>query len=161
MIPLHEPILGAFQMKKYERILLALDLKEEDDEKVCNHCIALAEGLGAEVSLVHAVEPIMGYGYGEATSSETLEKAREQMETSAKARVAEIGEKLSVQPENQHVATGFVKKVILDTSKQVSADLIVVGTHGRHGISALFFGDTAGDMVHNSKCDVLAVPLKS
>ena len=145
-------------MKKYERILLAVDLKEEDDEKVCNHCLSLAESTGAEITIVHAVEPITSYG-NSGFNAFNIDRVQSDLEHMAEDQVGKIADSLSVPLERQYVLTGFVKDVILKTSKKISADLIVVGSHGRHGISALFFGDTAGDMVHNSLCDVLTVPL--
>ena len=38
-------------------------------------------------------------------------------------------------------------------------DLIVVGSHGRHGL-ALLLGSTANDVLHGAPCDVLAVRLQ-
>lgn len=145
-------------MKKYEKILLAVDLKTEDDGKVCEHCLSLAESAGAEITIVHAVEPITSYG-NTGFSALNIDRVQRELEQMAEDQVATIGEQLSVPLDRQYVVTGFVKDVIIQTSKKVSADLIVVGSHGRHGISALFFGDTAGEMVHNSMCDVLTVPL--
>ena len=40
-----------------------------------------------------------------------------------------------------------------------ACDLIVVGSHGRHGL-ALLLGSTANDVLHGAPCDVLAVHLK-
>lgn len=37
--------------------------------------------------------------------------------------------------------------------------MIVVGSHGRHGL-ALLLGSTANDVLHGAPCDVLAVSLK-
>ena len=42
------------------------------------------------------------------------------------------------------------------TAHQIAADLIVVGSHGRHGI-ALLLGSTANGVLHGAPCDVLAV----
>jgi len=39
------------------------------------------------------------------------------------------------------------------------ADLIVIGSHGRHGLQRLL-GSTATPVLHNAKCDVLAVRIK-
>jgi universal stress protein A len=149
---------GGFIMKKYDKILLAVDLRAEDDGKVCEHCLSLAESTGAEITIVHAVDPITSYG-NTGFSALNIDRVQTELEQMAEDQVAVIGEKMSIPLDRQYVLTGFVKAVILKTSKKISADLIVVGSHGRHGISALFFGDTAGDVVHNSLCDVLTVPL--
>ena len=145
-------------MKGYEKILLAVDLKTDDDEKVCGHCLSLAEMVNAEITLVHAVEPIPSHGNTN-FSALNIVRVHSDLEGMATEKMAAIGEQMSIPQDRQFVVTGFVKDVILSTSKKISADLIVVGSHGRHGISALFFGDIAGDVVHNSLCDVLTVPL--
>ncbi len=44
-------------------------------------------------------------------------------------------------------------------AKEHDCDLIVVGSHGRHGL-ALLLGSTANDVLHGAPCDVLAVSLK-
>lgn len=142
----------------YEKILLALDLRKENDEKVCEHCLSLAEIVGAEITIVHAVEPVPSHG-NTAFSPLNIVRVHSDLESLAVDKVALIGEDMSIPADRQYVLTGFVKDVILKTSKEISADLIVVGSHGRHGVSALFFGDIAGDVAHQSLCDVLTVPL--
>ena len=44
--------------------------------------------------------------------------------------------------------------------EDIQANLIVVGSHGRHGL-ALIFGSTANGVLHGAGCDVLAVRVKS
>ncbi|MDB4308535.1 universal stress protein, partial [Porticoccaceae bacterium] len=41
-------------------------------------------------------------------------------------------------------------------AKENHIDLIVVGSHGRHGL-ALIFGSTSNSVLHGATCDVLAV----
>ena len=41
-------------------------------------------------------------------------------------------------------------------AKDIGADLIVVGSHGRYGL-ALLMGSTANGVLHGATCDVLAV----
>ena len=48
------------------------------------------------------------------------------------------------------------KEGILGAAKEHGADLIVVGSHGRHGL-ALLLGSTANAVLHGAPCDVLAV----
>ena len=49
-----------------------------------------------------------------------------------------------------------LKKVILAEAQAINADLIIVGSHGRHGVS-LILGSTANAILHGAQCDVLAV----
>jgi universal stress protein A len=75
-----------------------------------------------------------------------------------KANLNEIGELLNV-PENQRwLIWGSPKEEICALAVQEEVDLIVVGSHGRHGL-ALLLGSTANDVLHHAPCDVLAVRL--
>jgi universal stress protein A len=51
---------------------------------------------------------------------------------------------------------GLVKAEIFSLVDEVAADLIVVGTHGRHGVG-LLLGSTATSVIHGTPCDVLSV----
>ena len=57
-----------------------------------------------------------------------------------------------------HVVTGLARHAILDLARQVSADLILVGTR-KTGTATLLFGSTANHVIHGAVCDVLAVRL--
>jgi universal stress protein A len=53
---------------------------------------------------------------------------------------------------------GQPRQEIHGLAKEQHCDLIVVGSHGRHGL-ALLLGSTANDILHGASCDVLAVRL--
>jgi len=48
---------------------------------------------------------------------------------------------------------------IIKIAEENNVDLIIVGSHGRHGL-ALLLGSTANGVLHHAKCDVLAVRIK-
>lgn len=54
---------------------------------------------------------------------------------------------------------GQPRQEIHRLAAEQACDLIVVGSHGRHGL-ALLLGSTANDVLHGAPCDVLAVHLK-
>ena len=58
-----------------------------------------------------------------------------------------------------HVKLGNPAHKIRDAASELEADLIVVGTHGRHGLG-LLLGSTANAVLHGVGCDVLAVRVK-
>jgi nucleotide-binding universal stress UspA family protein len=55
------------------------------------------------------------------------------------------------------VRTGESHHVILEVAAEVTADLIVMGTHGRHGIRRLVLGSVAEAIVRSATCPVLTV----
>ena len=54
------------------------------------------------------------------------------------------------------VRHGHPAEQIHGVAKELGADLIVIGTHGRHGF-ALLLGSTANAVLHGARCDILAV----
>lgn len=147
-------------MSNYKRILVALDLKPEDDELVSGKALSLAKASGGEVNVIHVVEPIYNYGIPPGTESK-FDEWETEIEQTAKLQLEKIGQKLSIPADKQYISVGQIKRQILYTAKKINADLIVVGTHSRHGLSSLFMGHTSDEMLHHSECDVLAVHIPS
>lgn len=136
-------------MYPYKNILFATDLSDTC-KSASTQAKSLAELYKAKLSLVHAIEPIPAYGYPgfEDLQNPLIEHAREQ--------VAQLAKELNI-PENKiYVEFGAVKKEILRVAKEIKADLIVIGSHGRHGFSRLL-GSGANAVVHGAECDVLTI----
>lgn len=137
----------------YKHILFATDLSEETDfilEKVRG----LRGYTGAQLSLIHVVEPLPGYSYAYLG----IEDIEEQLIEEAREVLARYGEKLTVARDHQWIEVGPAKAKILRVADEIKADLIVCGSHGRHGLS-LLLGSTANAILHGAKCDVLTVRL--
>jgi nucleotide-binding universal stress UspA family protein len=56
-----------------------------------------------------------------------------------------------------HLRTGDASREIVQLASDLSADLIVVGTHGRTGIMKLLLGSVAQNVLTNASCPVLVV----
>lgn len=137
----------------YKNILFATDLTEDTDyltEKV-QTISALTK---ANLSLVHVVEPLPGYSYAYLG----IEDIEGQLINEARQAIEKLGSKLNVAKNNQYVEVGPTKTKILNIADKVNADLIICGSHGRHGLS-LLLGSTANAILHGAKCDVLTVRL--
>lgn len=144
-------------MKEYSKVLLALELEAESDERLIAKAKAAQAELGATVILVHSVEHLSTYGaaYGVSIGVEM----EESMEAEAKKALDKIGPQLNVKPEDRIVAIGSAKQLILEVAAEKKVDLIIVGSHGRSGLK-LLLGSTANAVLHNAPCDVLAVRVK-
>lgn len=55
------------------------------------------------------------------------------------------------------VRTGKAEQAIIDYAREIGADLIVIGTHGRTGLSHLLLGSVAEKLVRLATCPVLTV----
>ena len=80
----------------------------------------------------------------------------DQLDEHAKQRLAEIADPHGILSENQHVVVGMPDTEIHRFAAEHDVDLIVVGSHGRHGF-ALLLGSTSTGVLHGAQCDVLAV----
>ncbi|MCF7980631.1 MAG: universal stress protein [Pseudomonadales bacterium] len=138
-------------MTAYKNILIAVDL-DDANKQVVSKAIAIA-GENATLNLIHVIEPIQIYG-----PIPTIDYASIQSHTNdfAKKKLSALGEEFSIDVKRQYVLEGVAQKVIHAFAEENGVDLIVVGSHGRHGVS-LLLGSTANAVLHGAQSDVLAV----
>lgn len=137
----------------YKHILFATDLTDEA-ELTISRVVGMRGFTGAKLSLVHVVEPMPGYSYAYLG----IEDIEGQLIDEAKQALAKLGAKLSIDPKDQWIEVGPTKLKILKVAEDIQADLVICGSHGRHGLS-LLLGSTANAILHGAKCDVLTVRL--
>ena len=141
----------------YEHILVAVDLTDECDP-VINRASESAKANGAKLSLIHIVEP-MAMAFGGDVPMD-LSQLQQQQFDQAKERLERLIAKYpQLHKDYCHLNYGQPRQEIHALAKAQKCDLIVVGSHGRHGL-ALLLGSTANDVLHGAPCDVLAVSLK-
>ena len=144
-------------MSAYTKIILAVDLTEESND-VAQRALVLSQREGAQLHVVHVIEPLsLAYG-GDVPMD--LSSVQEQIQEQAKSHLSEFAAQLAVPAERQHLIFGRPESEIHRVAEEVGADLIVVGSHGRHGL-ALLLGSTANGVLHGANCDVLAVRVGS
>jgi universal stress protein A len=145
-------------MENYKHILLAVDFYEHC-EAVANRAKDIANKYQAKLSIVHVVDsvPITDAGYGTDIPF-NLDLTAELM-AGAKKRLAKLAEKLVVTEDRLWLEMGSPKTEIIRVAEENNVDLIVIGSHGRHGF-ALLLGSTANGVLHHATCDVLAVRLQ-
>lgn len=137
----------------YKHILFATDLTD-DTQYLIDKTKTMQKFNDAELSLIHVVEPLPGYSYAYLG----IEDIEGQLINEAKLAIEKLGSKLNVDKSKQFIEVGPTKVKILKIADEIGADLIVCGSHGRHGLS-LLLGSTANAILHGAKCDVLVVRL--
>ncbi|ROS00314.1 universal stress protein A [Sinobacterium caligoides] len=140
-------------MSDYTHILLAIDLST-DSPQVCQKARSLAQFYGAKISIIHVVEPL-SFTYGSDIPLDFSDIQQDLM-NQAKHQLQEIASNIGIDDESCHLTLGRPETEIHNLAAAINADLIVVGSHGRHGL-ALIFGSTANGVLHGAGCDVLAV----
>lgn len=144
-------------MKEYSKVILAVDLDPASQKLLIQKTKAFQACCPCELYLVHGVEQISSYGaaYGVAAGAEIEDTLLD----NAKVTIAKLAEELSISKDNVIVKIGPPKSIILEEAEKLDVDLIIVGSHGRHGIR-LLLGSTANAVLHGADCDVLAVRIK-
>lgn len=137
----------------YKRILFATDLTD-DTEYLTQKVAQVCDLTKATLSIIHVVEPLPGYSYAYLG----IEDIEGQLLEEAKQSLTKLGAKLNVATSNQFIEVGPTKTKILKIADDNQIDLIICGSHGRHGLS-LLLGSTANAILHGAKCDVLTVRL--
>lgn len=144
-------------MQIYQHILVAVDFFEHT-HLITERAKALAQLHQASLGLIHVVDnvPMPDPGYGVDMGLEV--DLTNNMMATAKTKLGEMGAKLGIAEDRLWVELGAPKYEVTRVAEENHIDLIIVGSHGRHGL-ALLMGSSADGVLHHAKCDVLAVRL--
>ncbi|MBE9540159.1 MAG: universal stress protein [Proteobacteria bacterium] len=140
-------------MSDYTKILVAVDLSD-DSTNVIQRAIAIAANNNAELHVIHVIEPL-SFAYGGDIPMD-FSGIQDEIQQQASLQLKRFGEKHGIAEDKQHIVLGRPEVEVHSKAKEAGADLIVIGSHGRHGL-ALLLGSTANGVLHGAGCDVLAV----
>jgi universal stress protein A len=151
------------ESNNYRHLLLAVDF-EKESEPVVARAAQLRRLLGARLTLLHVIEYVaptmdtlyLGYS-GDMAMPDTVELEKELLAVAGRQMDA-LGEQLDVGVADRLVRIGSIGHVVDEVAVELAADLIVLGSHGRHGLLGLF-GSTARTVLRHSTCDVLCVKI--
>lgn len=126
-------------------------------ETALEYATMLAEKLGGTIYLINALGaalPELSATLTEAMTKDLVRENHAALEALADARrpIAQFGTSI--------VKIGDARDCILEAAEELDADLIVMGTHGRRGISRALLGSVAEDVVRRAPCPVLTVRTK-
>lgn len=143
-------------MSGYSHVLIAVDLSDDSDA-VVHRGLEVARRFNARMTVLHVVEFIPVDPAGEALLPPPMDLENELVQ-GAKRRLEDLCGSLNIRDLPHRVATGVIKSELLRTVTEEHIDLIVLGSHERHGL-ALLLGSTEKSILHRASCDVLAVRL--
>jgi len=134
---------------KAKKILLPIDFSPSSDEAVEAASI-LARGSGGEILIVYVEElPIHEgaaylYRVPQANTAEVMKRLEQVVPTESV-------------PYQYRILKGPVVEAILEVAEAEKFDVIVMGTHGRRGLTHLVMGSVAEAVVRRAPCPVLVV----
>ena len=145
--------------KLFSRILHATDYSKASD-RAFEAAVALAKQNRADLLVLHVIEPVAPYVTGEDIGgAELYMKLEETAEQEAKTSMKKLMEKLRKLKVNAKslLVRGTAHEQIVRAAKSRRANLIVIGPHGRTGLSKLLMGSVANQVVSTAHCPVLTV----
>jgi nucleotide-binding universal stress UspA family protein len=145
----------------YKHILVATD-GSKLSQKAVTHAIALAQALGAKMTVFYASPdyPLPAYAdgvvYEPVSKKEYAALANQEAEKilSAIAQKAEAG---GLECATVHTIAPAPWEAILAAAKKAKAEAIVMASHGRRGVSALLLGSETQKVLTHSKIPVIVV----
>ncbi|HEY9050006.1 MAG TPA: universal stress protein [Gammaproteobacteria bacterium] len=146
-------------MNDYSNILVAIDFSEAANA-VIERAKDIARRNNSGLTLLHVVEylPPIDIAYEPVMSSSWVVDEGELI-SQAKANLQKFCSKHNLDKAQQEVVIGTPKFEITEYAKLHRCDLIIMGSHGRHGFG-LLLGSTANGVLHHMPCDVLAVKIE-
>ena len=142
-------------MADYNKILVAVDLSE-DSVIVTQRAKTFASRMDAELTLVHVVEYVPVEPMGEALLPAV--QIEDELVESARNRLKSLAEANGLGDAQRWVEVGSIKSEVVRVAKEQKVDLIILGSHERHGI-AIMLNFTEDTVLHAAPCDVLAIRL--
>ena len=121
-------------MAQYRHVLVGLDLSEES-RQVLEQAASIAKAFEAKLSLVHVIEPLT-FAYGGDIPMD-LSELQDQLQKQATEQLSQFSRKVEVPTAQQHVVIGQPATEMHRLANEQQADVIVVGSHGRHGLALL------------------------
>jgi nucleotide-binding universal stress UspA family protein len=136
-----------------KNILVATDFSGPS-EVALQLATSLARETGAVIHIVHVQKPHTLYRvdskYGEIPPFPKLDELKPALE-----KVVPSDPKVSCR--HWLLSSDYVAKKILQLADETHADLIMMGTHGRTGISRMLMGSVAAEVVRHATCPVLTI----
>lgn len=135
-----------------KKLLVATDFSE-CAEQALDYAVALAGALGAKLHLLHVIVipamaiPEVGVAVTNTLIESTVQEQQAALDKSAARHAAAGIETL--------LRTGDARDMIVDVAREIGADLIVMGTHGRRGVRRALIGSIAESVVRTAPCPVL------
>jgi universal stress protein A len=145
---------ATFRLKK---ILVPTDFSA-CSTKALDYDLAFAEQSGAELILLHVVEPAYYPAYGQDIPPD-LAEFHQDVQKITQERLDKLSqEKIAGRlPARALVATGNAYEAIVESAKSLEVDLIIIATHGYTGLKHVLLGSMAERVVRHAPCPVLTV----
>jgi len=146
-----------------KNIIVAVDFSNATPA-VLEMAVSLAESFGADLQLLHVIEPEPAYTAYGFTPDEfpMMNSFHEEAKRRASFKLEELLAQVrgGLPSATCHLAEGNPLRELLEHVKQSHADFVVIGSHGHGVIASLLLGSLAEGMVRKATVPTLVVPAK-
>ena len=141
----------------FKKVLIAID-SEPVAVRAAETGVDLAQALGGEVAFIYVVDASLAYaGDTGPPASELIAAAK----LDAQRLVATVRQRLSPQSSVQEfIPVGTPSEEIVKAAEEWSADLLVIGSHGRRGMQRALLGSVAETVMRHAPCPLVVVRAK-
>lgn len=145
-----------------KKILVPLDFSDGSLQAL-DYAIDLGRPVGAQLTCLYVVEPVY---YATAAdiygSSTNLSALFEEQQRIGREQLASLGQRLERRKVKWRavLACGVPYQIIREQATELNADLIVMSTHGRTGVSHLLIGSVTEKVVRSAPCPVLTIRMQ-
>jgi nucleotide-binding universal stress UspA family protein len=149
-------VLEEVHERAFDHVLIPLD-GSALAETILDPAIALGQIMGAEYTLVQAIEPVV-LGYSPAAQAVALDdQVLEQWRAESLAYLERVAGRLRERglAVRTGIAYGSPAVAIIDYAREHAADLIAMSTHGRGGVARLLLGSVADKLVRGAGVPIL------
>ncbi len=144
-------------MKNFDTILFAVDFSQSSDYAF-QYALSLAKKYDARLLIIHVInEPVDLRGFYvphisfEKLEQEIEEGAKKMMEKFCRTQIKDYSKY------ETFIVPGIPYDEVIKKAQEQSADLVIMGTHGRTGLDHVLFGSTAEKVVRKSPVPVMTI----
>lgn len=156
-------------MKIADKVLIALD-NGPNSQKVAEAGYALAKSIGAEVVLLHILtesvyyfppelDPVMGLGAVTNFTHPEID-ILDEIKKTAQIFIEKAKQDLNDPAINTLIKEGDTADGILETAKDLKADIIVMGTHSRKWLEQILMGSVTKEVLNNTTTPLYIIPTR-
>jgi nucleotide-binding universal stress UspA family protein len=142
-----------------KKILTPID-RSGYKEKILAYAVSLGKAWGAELTVIHVIDPGRGVPGGRIKEKEREreEEAKREAEMLVLNTIEPLIRKEGINIKKEVIEeSDTVEKAIIDYAKKNNIDVIVIGTKGMTAVEEYFFGSVANAVIHHAHCPVLAI----
>lgn len=142
------------ETKTPRKLLIATDFSDGGDEAL-DRAVEIAKPSGAEIEILHVIELAEEFPFVTVSTDDygVLYLSVDRQLTERANRIIAAGV-----PCTTKIIEGSAVADITKRARDIGADVIVVGTHGRTGLAHAMLGSVAERVVRRASCPVLTVP---